>query len=338
MFQRALVPLDGTELAEGILPYVTRLARGLHMPLVLLTVIDPDEINVPRRYTGQSSAETLGASPQSEAEAGRGEGSRRRRGPASRVQPAFSQVLEGARVQAQRRLEQVAQRLAGQGVEARPLVAVGRPEEEIIKAAEREGCELIAMSTHGRNLLARGILGSITDKVIHSAQVPVLTITPERAKQYYDAEAKISRVVVPLDGSPLAETVLPYVEYLAGKMALEIELVRVVKLSSTYLVYMDGHPYAGIPTDFEAVAEEEATEYLTDVAQKLSARGLKVHWHVLRGAPAHAILEQAQRLSESIVALATHGRSGVTRWVLGSVAEALVRASGDPVLVVPPPR
>ncbi len=332
MFQRALVPLDGTELAEGILPYVTRLARGLQMPVVLLTVIDPDEVHISRRYPEQS-----GASTSIEAAAARGE-ARPSSSPSPRVQPALSQVLESASTHALRRLEQVAQRLAGEGVQARPLVALGHPEEEIVKAAEREGCDLIAMSTHGRNPLARGILGSITDKVVHSAHVPVLTITPERARHYQDSQAKISRVLVPLDGSPLAETVLPYVEHLAEKMSLEVELVRVVKLSSTYMVYMDGHPYTGVPTDFEAAAEEEASEYLAEVAQRLAARGLKVNRYVLRGAPAQAILDQAQQLSESIVALTTHGRSGLRRWVLGSVAEALVRASGDPVLVVPPPR
>lgn len=329
MFQKVLIPLDGSEIAEGILPYAIQLARGLGMQAVVMSVVDPDDLDFPDpvarggtwlENTGDMSGAVI-----------------LRRPPQPQEGPSYphergglynTQVIEGVQVQVARRLEQVAQRLAAEGVQARAIAAVGKPAEEIIRLADQEGCDLIAMSTHGRNLLARGILGSVTHKVVHASHLPVLTITPDRARRYWQPGTRIARVMVPLDGSALAESVLPYVEFLAQKLSLEVVLVRAVRVRPP-----DWASY--VPDSTEARIESEATEYLKGIASSLRSKGLQVRWELLRGTPARALIEHARLMSADMIAMTTHGRSGVARWALGSVAEALVSGSGDPVLVVP---
>ena len=295
MIGKILVPLDGSKEAEAILPYVSTLTRGLDIPIVLLAVLDSGSLGVGRSY--------------------------------------FSGLYKRAEAGARDRLHDVALGLAREGVRAEETIASGKSAREIIEAADRLGCGLIAMSTHGRNVLSRGILGSVTDKVVHSSHLPVLAITPERARTYRGADSTLTRIMVPLDGSPLAESVLPYVEELAAKLPLEILLIRVVQ--PLRLFWMDHYP-AGLAEEQEAM-EAEAKKYLEGLAAKLASGGLEVQWQVLIGQPAATITELARDTPHDIIAMASHGRSGITRWAMGSVAEALIRSTGDPVLVVPPP-
>jgi nucleotide-binding universal stress UspA family protein len=294
MFNKILVPLDGSELAEGILPYVSSLAKGLGIPVVLLSVIDHDAMEVPER-----------------------------------VRPESRAAEEAARA----RLVAVVERLGKEGVNAEYRLTSGKPAERIAEVAESEGCDLVAMSTHGRSAIGRGIMGSVTDKLVHIGHLPILTMTPDRARDYWKEGVEISRVMVPLDGSPVSESVLPYVEELAARLSLEVVLVRVAKLAS--MIFSEALPQSG-GANLDAEIETEATEYLKGVARRLSDNGLNVQWKLLSGSPAVAIVDLARETPHDLIAMATHGRSGVTRWVVGSVAEAVVRASGDPVLIIPP--
>lgn len=342
MFTKILVPLDGSELAEGILPYVIYLAKGMNTPLLLLSVIDPDAVELPERMRSRGEA----GDAQYIASGGLGGVEARRiethdstetahTHPHERGGSFISQIFENVKVDAEHALHEVVDRLKADGVTATSKVVFGKPAVEIVEVARREGCDLIAMSTHGRNAIGRGILGSVTDKVLHAGHIPILTITPEKARKYA-GDSELTKVLVPLDGSETAETVLPYIEEMATKMALEVTLIRVLKLGGALDVYSDGYSYFGVP-DLEEELEAEAAEYLKGIAERLTAKGLKVGWEVLKGAPAIAIVDKARDTPHDLIALATHGRSGITRWVMGSVAEALVRSSGDPVLIIPPP-
>ncbi len=147
MFKKVLVPLDGSELAEGILPYVSQLAKGLGFPLVLLSVIDPNTIELPERFRiggGQDQAdyvlETAGrfrdTRPSNEREQ---QGSRPHEGGG----PFASQLFDRVESDTRRRLEAVAKRLSVDGIRAESVVAFGHAADEIVKAAEREGCDLV---------------------------------------------------------------------------------------------------------------------------------------------------------------------------------------------------
>lgn len=343
MFKKALVPLDFTDVSEGILPYVGQLARGLEMPLVLLSVIDPESVEMPDSIRNRPRSTYLREVP----EGGYGAASmtvtsmKSAKPVSTGTHPHetggtyASQIFETAEEDVKAHLETKAKELRETGLTVDVKVTFGRAAEEIVKSAEAEGADLIAMSTRGRGTLSRGVLGSVTDKVAHIAHMPVLTITPERAKEYWQEGEPMSRIMVPLDGSELAETALPYVERLARLMKLAVVLVRVVKIGGIYSAYTDGYPYTRY-VDLENEIEEEATDYLKIKARHLRAKGLMVEWKVLRGGPTASIVDLARETPQDLIAMSTHGRSGVTRWFLGSVTEGLVRSSGDPVLVIPP--
>ena len=303
-----LVPLDGSDIAAGILPYASQVAKSCGVPLLLLTVLDPDSMGRPNSaYTLQSLA--------------------RDRGP-----NYWEEIERILQVKALDALKGVASRLREEGVAVEVQASLGRPAEQILQVSEEEGCGLIAMSTHGRNPISRSILGSVTDKVIHTSKVPVLTVTPERGKSYQEGSGSVTTIVVPLDGSELAEEALPFAEELARALSLDILLARAVRTELP--TYTEAEFSAWEPDLTEGIIQE-ATEYLAGVAESLVSRGLTVRTEVVRGAPAQALLTLAQETEQNLIAMTTRGRSGLSRWLMGSVTEALVRSSGDPVLVIP---
>ena len=294
MIEKILTPLDGTEQSEAILSYVSKVASGLDVPVVLLSVLDQGSLGVGRSY--------------------------------------FSKLYQRAESGARERLMATAETLVEAGITVEQTVVSGRSAEEIVRAADSHHCGLVMMSTHGRNALARGILGSVTDAVVYSAHMPVLTLTPERAQTYHGEDSTLSSVLVALDGSKLAESVLPYVIDLATRLSLEIFAVRVVP--PVHAFWMDRLPEE--LSEEQEQAESEAKEYLERTASELSERGLSVQWRLLAGHPATRIVELTREMPNDIVAVATHGRSGIARLAMGSVSESIIRGSGDPVLVIRP--
>lgn len=132
-------------------------------------------------------------------------------------------------------------------------------------------------------------------------------------------------ILVPLDGSKLAESILTEVESLALLMNAKLDLVSVRK----------AHVLPGVdPTDAQVRVVEEAEEYLEKQKEKLSERISEIELHTPYGNPADKILEISKRHNIDLIAMSTHGRSGIGRWLLGSVAEKVVRHSDIPVLLL----
>ena len=192
------------------------------------------------------------------------------------------------------------------------------------------------MSTHGRGRLKRAFLGSVTYKVVHLSRLPVLVFNPEKARKYEQDGAKISRIMAPLDGSALAECVLPYIEELAAKFALEVDLVRVVGIVAS--TYGDDYSptYIDLQYDMQEEIEKDAANYLGEVAERLRGNGIKTNFRILLGGAAPAIIGFARETPQDLVVLTSHGRSGFNELLFGNVAESLIAESGDPVLVIPP--
>jgi len=184
---------------------------------------------------------------------------------------------------------------------------------ERVRACETD---LIVVSTHARGLLNRLGFGSITDEFVRRAGVPVLVLPPRETAPAVIPELILNDVLIPLDGSPLAEQVLGPALELAHLMEAGCCLLRVA---------------GGLP---EAA---KAEGYLNGVATRLRGQGLQVRTRVLVAQhPAEAILEEAAAQTSSLIALATHGRGGLNRLLLGGVADQLVRAAASPVLVYRP--
>jgi len=287
MFDRALIPFDGSTQFATILPYVARFAGGLNMPLVLASVLAP--------------------------------------GPTA--------TLEQRRQEADGHLQEIVARLTGTGVEATAVVAVGRPVQEMVRLVEQEGCNLILLLPRGEGAQAWGALGSITEKVLQASPVPILTIPSSAAAPDRSEGAPITTVIVPLDGSSLAEMALPYAEELAQQLAADVILTRAVSANIAYIGAMMDTPFIS-PRAMETT-DEEAADYLERVADKLRAEGFAVQAQLLRTQPAPGIVALAQQAPHSLIALTTHGRSALARWFMGSVAEEVVETAETPVLVIP---
>ena len=300
MYDNIMVPLDGSSLAEAILPYVSQLASGLNAKVVLLTTVDPES---PAFHGGKD--ENGGALSR-------------------------EQMLERSKAQARDYLTNLKGKLT---VEVELVVSEGSPAQCIIEEQERHDCDLIAMSTHGRTGIARGILGSVTDKVIHASGGPMLVVRTQE-EQEQPSSLEVNSLIVPLDGSELSESVLPHAEELAKRLSLEIILVEAINVR-VQDVYFGGGFFVD-PTPLEEELVKGAEKYLEGVSQRLRSRGVNVRWKTLLDVPALAVAKFARETPNSIIAMSTRGRSGFTRWLVGSVTEKVVREAGVAVLIVPP--
>jgi nucleotide-binding universal stress UspA family protein len=221
------------------------------------------------------------------------------------------------------------------------IVETGNPAARIVDLAAAEPGRLIAMATHGYSGAQRWLLGSVAEKVLHGAANHLLLVRPGEGDPA--GEAHLRTVVVPLDGSGLAEAVLPVVRELALRLKLEVVLVRV--LPHVYSAPPDALlPVFGmnLPNQREIRARERsaATEYLNGKVEHLRAAGLsEVSSLVIDGSAGGAaaeIIDLAKKTSNNLVAMSTHGASGIGRWLVGNVTERVVRYSSDPVLVIRP--
>jgi nucleotide-binding universal stress UspA family protein len=290
-----LIPLDRSKTAEQVLPYARFLAKALKIPVDLLGVVDPEAL-------------TALANPK---------------------QGRFVETLVAEQThRTTTYLETIKRSLPGGAVHC--FVENGKPEEVVITKAAADKRTLIAMSTDGRSGIQRWVLGSVADKVLHGATNHVLLVrSTEPGKT--DGEAALKTVIVPLDGSALAEQVLLYVEDLAKSMKLEIVLMRAYALPSTVTAETYGPNLADLVDQLEA----EARDYLEKKVKEIKWKGIEnVSSAVDLGYGAEEIIALGRKTPDNFIAMCTHGRSGIKRWLLGSVTERVVHHSGDPVLIV----
>ncbi|HXV84752.1 MAG TPA: universal stress protein [Candidatus Binatia bacterium] len=290
MYTRMLVPLDGSETAEKVLPYARSLAGSLKIPIELLAVI---EIS---RYVSVEKNRYLDT------------------------------FIDAGIRRNQEYLQRIAKTFPGSAVDY--TVEGGVPEEVIIAKAADKGT-LITMATHGRSGVNRWLLGSITEKILRGSHNHLLVVRANEEAKAVDKTTLYS-VMVPLDGSEQAETALPIATELAKAMNLQVVVLRAYSVNIPYSG--DYLPEVG---ELEAQSQKEAISYLDSKVRQLKSEGL-VHVFPLasEGEPAETIIEWARGSPNSLIAMCTHGRSGVKRWALGSITEKVVRHSDSPVLVV----
>jgi nucleotide-binding universal stress UspA family protein len=297
MFSRMLIPLDGSKTAEQVLPYARRLATVSHVVVDLLGVVEMTDI------AGDI---------------------------ASNEAPYAEALIREAVRNSTEYLENLAKTFRKGRVRYR--VEQGRPEDIIIAAAAADRGTLIAMATHGRSGVTRWLLGSVTEKVLRGTVNPLLVVrAPGDSKT--DGEAALSSVIVPLDGSDIAEAVLSWVAALAKALELHVILVRVYALPLA--TYGGDDYYVPDYIELKDQIKDEAEGYLNSTANLLRAQGVApVSTVVIEGSAADAIISLARKTPDNLVAMSPYGRSGLQRWVLGSVTEKVVRNCEDPVLIV----
>ena len=299
MFSKILVPLDGSKTAEKVLPYARYLASRFKIPIELLAVVDIAEI------ASQIASE----------------------------KPRFLDTFFDDAVQQRTSyLSAVAASFAEADVSY--SVERGKAEEAIVERAARDKAALIAMATHGRSGVNRFLLGSVAEKVLRGTVNPLLLIRAAKEAKS-EGEAALKSIIVPLDGSELGEGVLPLVADIAQKLSLEVELLRAYHIPSN--VYADDWGFSGSYDELLSGLRVEASEYLEKKAADLKRLGVaKVTCVTKEGLAADEIISLGQKTADNLIAMSSHGRSGVTRWALGSVAETVVRHSSNPVLIIRP--
>jgi nucleotide-binding universal stress UspA family protein len=299
MFDRIIVPLDGSTLSAQIVPYATALARGIQAPVRLLHVVEPE------------AAYAL-------------------------VDPEHGFYLDHAmecqKAWAQLYLRRIQAVIDAGGVESEMDVVFGDTEEEILRAAATDGSDLVAMATHGRTGLRRWVVGSVADRVLHHGRTPLLLFRP-REETSIEMVAPHT-IVVPLDGSAMAEQALPVAEYLGRALKSRLELLRVVPArllmpAASVAVYPAA---AGADLGHDEIAQ--ARRYLDGWLRALAARGTRAEARIEQGDRQARILDVAREDPHTLIVTGTHARAGLRRMVRGSVAEDLVRAGGSPVLIV----
>jgi nucleotide-binding universal stress UspA family protein len=238
-------------------------------------------------------------------------------------------------------LKDVMRRLAAAvpvAVEAKLLE--GEVADELKGYARRVAADLVVMSTHGRGGFERLCLGSVADELTAALSIPVLLVRPGEGVPDLAATKGLRSIVVPLDGTPLAEKAIEHALDLGLAFGAEFTLARVnaPALLSAYVPEGAGaHSVQAILDEAEALDRRdaaEATRYLEAVADRMRARGATVRTHVvLDGRPATGILAEADADLADLIVIETHGRRGMARFFMGSVADTLVRGGDIPVLV-----
>lgn len=297
MYTRMLIPLDGSRTAEKVLPFARALGQTLKIPIELLGVVD---VSVMVAHVAADKARYL--------------------------ETLIAQGEHSSRAY----LQEIAERFSG--LSATCAVERGRPAEAIIERAAMDKGTLIAMATHGRSGINRWLLGSVAEKVLRGTTNPLFLVRGNEERRT-DGTPTIKSIIVPLDGSELAESVLPTAAAIAKVLDIEVVLCRVYELPAS--AYYGAEDYLPNYDALKSQVKDEVHGYLEQKIERLKELGLtKVTPVVLEGSGADEIIQFTQARPNSLVAMCTHGRSGVKRWVLGSVTEKVVRHSGDPVLVV----
>lgn len=295
-----LVPLDGSTLADAAVPHAVDLARCSGGALRLVRV------HVPIALVAVQAPPRVIPAPRVEAE-----------------------IMLTKRMWLEARATEIR---AASGLTVTTDFRVGQPGEAIVDAAAECDAATIVCTTHGTGGWAPQWFGSVTDHVIRHTRKPVLAMSPMAAER----TTQPANVLVLLDGSELAECILPEVTTFAKAFGAHVELFRVVAPpwvgGSEMMVVPEVDPFG-----IDAIAEEAKRE-LDVLAEALRAKGLSTKATVeVRNAVTRGILEHIESTDPDVVALATHGR-GIARLLLGSVADKVLRAGARPMLCVRPQR
>jgi nucleotide-binding universal stress UspA family protein len=306
MYKRVLVPLDGSELAEMVFSYARDLAARLGLDLFLLHVANPHErdlVPLHRAYV-ERAAEVL------------------------RRQSEELQKKAGAEPE-------------GEQVTARGELAVGHPGEEILSYALSHDIDLIIMSTHGRSGIKRWALGSVADKILRVSKIPVCLVRAGVPEEVIHDRWPRTTFLVPLDGSELAESVIPHLEALANQWGPRLVDVVLLRVSEPIVVPSDYPPTAGLTwKEHEereiARSKTSCEEYLAGIQKRLEGMGLRTRSVALQGKPADEITEYCSSNPVNLVVMSTHGRSGISRWAYGSVADRVLAGICSPIFLIRP--
>jgi nucleotide-binding universal stress UspA family protein len=285
-----LVPLDGSPLAEAALPHAAALAKAIGSDITLVIVWEEVEESLLR---GQPDL--------------------------------AAQIALSGQEACRRYVEEQAQKLRAEQIDVSSRVLTGRATDAILETASEVNARFIALSSHGRGGIQRWWAGSVATAVMRHATVPVLVVGPEALQR--PSKGQIRHVLVPLDGSELAERALSLAAELVSKTNGRLLLAQVLRWSTQAFLF-------GVPDVDAARVDEELTKAAGEYLEKTNAElSVPCEGRVLHGIPADELLKVVRDEDIDLVVMGTHGRGALMRMALGSVAERMVHAKA-PVLLV----
>lgn len=294
MFKKIVVPLDGSLLAEQALSFLPRFVSPLQTHIDLVCVVQPWVYAL-----GMSEATPIS-------------------------------VINDLHENWKAYLHQQEIFLQGLGYTVQSHLLEGDIAAEILALAANKNADLIVMSTHGRSGFRRLALGSVAERVLHNATIPLLLVREGAALHTTNP---IEHLLVPLDGSSFAERSIPLAVELSTQTGATLTMLRVVQdldAQNKQIIFKSEEAAEEAVTQWKLLA----TRYLDELAKGIKAEGVKVSSMVLSGDPENLIGTIAETLPADLIVMSTHGRSGVSRWVYGSVANKVLRTATCPVLLV----
>ena len=301
MFKTILVPLDGSQLADCVLPHVVAIARPFDSEITLLRMLEKTQ---------------AGTSAQ-----------------------LFDLVnWQINKTRATLYLEKIKARIQREKTRVQTTVIEGLVADGITEYAHSHGIKLIVLSSHGRNGLTRWGISSITQKIIMSAQTSLLIVRAHQDGIHSDELSErplYRRILVPLDGSQRAENVLPIVTQLAQFHRSQIHLVQIIQTPEMARQMPPTREDVDLSNRIVSRNQEEAGRYLEQLKSRSFLEGLTIQIHLITSDNTAVALHQlVEQENIDMVALSAHGYSGIHQWPYGSMVNNFVQYGKIPLLVV----
>lgn len=300
VIRRILVPLDDSELAATVVPYVASIAKRFQSRCILYHVLE----SRPRWKRG-----------------------------------ALPPLIDGLPAEnIQQYLDRVAQKLTEQGVEADTLIERGEPASMILKAARAQKADLVAVATHGHGGIGPWLFGTVAHRVVERANSTLLLVRPSPAAPVAGV-VQLQRLLIPVDGSEEGEAALPWAGEFARRHEATLHLLQVVptleSLPGTRATAAALSP--AMVGEFLTAASDAAQAYLQRLSAKLRKENVTCEVAVLRGEPADEILQYAGQVGAELTFMATHGRIGFGGAWYGSVVNKVLSRFTSPLILVRAP-
>jgi nucleotide-binding universal stress UspA family protein len=302
IYKKILVCLDGSQLAEVVVDYAKELAGRLTLDIDLLHVFLPDESNqLPMR------------------------------------QAYVEHMAEKLRVQSEAIRNKTGYKPRDTEIKVRGIVVVGYPADEILKFADANSSDIIMLSTRGRSGIGRWALGGVAEKVIHAAKVPIWLVPSEITQEVIQDQISKRTIVIPLNGSKHAESVLPYALALAKQRGAETSFV-IINVSPKGKIPISTSESRGVFMNevFDG-SKFNITEYLNGVVKQIKEAGFEASAEELKGTPTEEIINYISSHPTALIAMGTNGASGLHEMLFSNTTENVVRRIKKiPIFLVKP--
>ena len=301
MFERILVALDGSKSSEMVLPYAEEIAGKFHSEVSLVGVLENDKASI--TSTGIKNNDILYL------------------------------YLEG-------KAKEVAEQGREFGIEASHQITfkllTGNIAQNILSYSDEINADLIGLTSRGASSHQKWVLGNVSAKILRATNKPVLLVRSRAGEAALREKRIVKKILLPLDGSEIGESAIPVAESLAINLGAQLTLIHVLEPLTRSGMY-DMNP--GIQLDNLDNRDVEAKAYLAKVSASIKARkGLESSVVVTMGYHASEIADYAKHHDIDLIAMSTHGRTGLMQWVFGSVTDKILHYGDTPVLVVRPPK